>query len=184
MKRNRSRYAVLGLIADGGRTGYEVRKDAVNMLSHFWHESDGQIYPILRQLTDQGLAECVDETEPGGRRRHRYHATEDGLAELADWLAQPAVPVPPRLEILLKLFFGRHARPGDLRRVLAAYRERAAAAAAQLAAVEQTVAGDDQAGPDLAYWKLTVAFGLTTLRAVLAWCDEAESALAAVEAAS
>jgi DNA-binding PadR family transcriptional regulator len=72
----------------------------------------------------------VTSTESGGRRRRTYTITDAGRAELAGWLAEPT---PDRTDVrdpgLLKLFFAKHARPGDIRGLAAdqqnAHRERA-----------------------------------------------------------
>jgi DNA-binding PadR family transcriptional regulator len=180
MRYSRSQYAVLGLLARGPRTGYEVAKEISTVLSHFWHESDGQIYPVLRQLDEAGLAERDEEPDVSGRRRVRYHITRDGRELLADWLAQPAQPLPPRHEVLLKLFFGRHARRGDLLKVLAAYRAlaRETLVRLELLRAELECRRDE---PDAPYWLLSIEFGLGTLRAIVAWCDTAIATLEKME---
>jgi len=181
MRGNRSQHAVLGLLATGPRTGYEVQRDVTEILGHFWRESDGQVYPELARLSHEGLAERVDESERRGRRRYRYHITEDGLEQLAEWLGQPVVPTPPRHELLLKLFFGRHARRGDLPRVLADYRKSAQEAHDRLKQVAASVKAQSPDDPDLDWWLLTIDFGLRSLRAVLEWCDEAIPKVQAME---
>ena len=45
-----SRYAVLGMLSMGLKTGYAMKKHVEGNLGHFWSESYGQIYPVLRQL--------------------------------------------------------------------------------------------------------------------------------------
>jgi DNA-binding PadR family transcriptional regulator len=173
MRSNRSQYAVLGLLANGPRTGYEIAKEVSTVLSHFWSESDGQIYPVLHKLAEEGLADPEEESGAPGRRRRRYHISEDGRHALADWLAQPAHPLPPRHELLLKLFFGRHARPGDLPNVLAAYRAQAIEAAAKLDGLASMLSDEHGDDPDVRFWLLSIDFGRSNLRATIAWCDRA-----------
>ena len=48
--RNKSRFAVLGMLSMGLETGYQMKKHVEENLGHFWSESYGQIYPILGQL--------------------------------------------------------------------------------------------------------------------------------------
>jgi PadR family transcriptional regulator, regulatory protein AphA len=173
MRSNRSQFAVLGLLANGPRTGYEIAKEVSTVLSHFWSESDGQIYPMLHRLAEEGLANAEEEGRAAGRRRRRYHITQDGREALADWLAQPAQPLPPRHEILLKLFFGRHARAGDLAMVLGSYRSKATEAAARLDGLAAMLTAEHGDDPDVEFWVLSVAFGLANLRATINWCDSA-----------
>jgi PadR family transcriptional regulator, regulatory protein AphA len=182
MRSNRSQFAVLGLLADGPRSGYEIGKEVSTVLSHFWNESDGQIYPVLHRLSEDGLAEVDEEVAPPGRQRRRYRITPDGQDALADWLAMPAQPLPPRHELLLKLFFGRHARPGDLSSVLAAYRARAVEAAARLEGLSAAIIAEHRDDPDADYWLLSVAFGRDNLRATIAWCAGAIETINRLEA--
>jgi hypothetical protein len=56
-----SRYAVLGMLSMGLKTGYAMKKHVERNLGHFWSESYGQIYPVLRQLVADGLATCKEE---------------------------------------------------------------------------------------------------------------------------
>jgi DNA-binding PadR family transcriptional regulator len=182
MRKNLSQYAVLGLLAGGPRTGYEVAKEVASVLSHFWRESDGQIYPVLKRLDEVGLAQREEETIAQGRRRVSYRITDDGRAALADWLALPVEPQPPRQEVLLKLFFGRHARPGDLKRILSAYSENAKRVLAHLELQNALVRSEHASDPDAIYWQLSIDFGRASLRAITEWSQAAISTLEALEA--
>jgi PadR family transcriptional regulator, regulatory protein AphA len=89
--------------------------------------------------------------------------------------------LPPRHEVLLKLFFGRHARPGDLPRLIAAYQASAEAALARLEAVKAEVSGLPADDPDLVYWLLSMDFGMGTLAAIRTWCTTALATLTRME---
>ncbi|HSA57459.1 MAG TPA: PadR family transcriptional regulator [Gemmatimonadaceae bacterium] len=172
MTPNRTEFAILGLLADGPRSGYDIRKEVQETLPHFWNESVGHIYPMLHRLHGRGLVSRMTEPGEGKPARHVYHITEDGLAELREWLAAPVEPTPPRLEILLKLFFGAHTEPPVLIEHIARYRvarERA------LAALERIAAGPELRGTDArrTYLRLTLSSGIHAARAAIAWCDEA-----------
>jgi PadR family transcriptional regulator AphA len=52
---NKTEFAILGLLASGPRSGYDIRKEVQDTLSHFWNESIGHIYPMLRRLHGKGL---------------------------------------------------------------------------------------------------------------------------------
>ncbi|PYI52519.1 PadR family transcriptional regulator [Paenibacillus flagellatus] len=56
MRTNKSYYALLGLLAFGPHSGYDVKRRIEQQLSHFWSESYGQIYPNLKKLVEEGLA--------------------------------------------------------------------------------------------------------------------------------
>jgi PadR family transcriptional regulator AphA len=121
-------YLVLGLLADAPATSYELKRRVAVSIGNFWEFAHSQLYDEPARLSDAGLVE--PRTEDGGRRRRTYTITDAGRAELAHWLAQPT---PDRTDVrdpgLLKLFFGRYARPLDLRNLAAdqhnAHKERA-----------------------------------------------------------
>src|SRR6266498_3414253 len=48
--------AVLGLIAFGERSGYELSRLAANSVEHLWTPSQSQIYKTLPRLVSRGLA--------------------------------------------------------------------------------------------------------------------------------
>ena len=93
-------------------SGYDIRRNLEESLSYFWSESYGQIYPALRKLEAARLIAPVKQAAPDTRRRKLYTLTAAGRARLRTWLSEPPKPQPPRNELLLKLFFGRHAPPG------------------------------------------------------------------------
>jgi DNA-binding PadR family transcriptional regulator len=103
---NTTRYAVLGMLSAGPRSGYDIKKAIDGSIAHFWSESFGQIYPILRRLTADGLVVRRHQSQRGKPDRHLYSITPRGLDQLRAWLALPARPETFRSELLLKLFLG------------------------------------------------------------------------------
>lgn len=121
-------YLVLGLLADAPATSYELKRRVAVTIGNFWDFAHSQLYDEPMRLSEAGLVETVTET--GGRRRRTYTITDAGRAALAAWLAEPT---PGRTDVrdpgLLKLFFGKYARTGDIRGIAAdqhrSHRERA-----------------------------------------------------------
>src|SRR5260370_28739340 len=93
---NTSRYAILGGLSLGPRSGYDVKKLIEASIAHFWSESYGQIYPILNRLAAEGLAARRREKQRGKPDRHVYSLTPRGREELQPWLRPPAPLGPPR----------------------------------------------------------------------------------------
>jgi DNA-binding PadR family transcriptional regulator len=62
------RAAILALLREGPRTGYQVMSDIEERSGGAWRPSPGAVYPALAQLADEGL--IVGE-ESGGRRTYR-----------------------------------------------------------------------------------------------------------------
>jgi PadR family transcriptional regulator AphA len=95
---------ILGLLAHGPLSGYEIKATVDRSTRFFWAASYGQIYPELRRLEREGLIEGKDA--PSGRRARRvYRLTPAGRAELETWLLGPESTFEVRDESLLRLFF-------------------------------------------------------------------------------
>ncbi|TQM10756.1 PadR family transcriptional regulator [Pseudonocardia kunmingensis] len=67
------RAAVLALVAEKPRHGYEIIQEIAERSGGAWRPSPGSVYPTLSQLEDEGLVR-VEQTE--GRRV--VHLTEEG----------------------------------------------------------------------------------------------------------
>jgi len=72
------RSAVLLLLDDGARNGYQLIQDIAERTGGRWRPSPGSIYPSLAQLHDEGL---VAESEGEGGRT--FELTEAGRADVA-----------------------------------------------------------------------------------------------------
>jgi PadR family transcriptional regulator, regulatory protein AphA len=95
---------ILGLLAHGPRSGYEIKAAVDRSTRFFWAASYGQIYPELRRLESEGLV--VGENAPSGRRARRiYRLMPAGREELEAWLLGLDTTVEMRDENLLRLFF-------------------------------------------------------------------------------
>src|ERR1700756_5647276 len=95
---------ILGMIALGRQTGYDIKQFVDKSTRHFWAASYGQIYPELKRLEEQGLVKGRPEPS-GGRARTVYELTEAGEAALKAWLASDDEPLYElRDEGMLKLF--------------------------------------------------------------------------------
>src|ERR1700745_1136680 len=76
---------ILGMIAFGKRTGYDIKTFVDKTTRYFWAASYGQIDPELKRLEDQALVQGRHEPS-GGRARTVYELTEAGTAALERWL--------------------------------------------------------------------------------------------------
>ncbi|MFQ5352803.1 MAG: PadR family transcriptional regulator [Candidatus Binatia bacterium] len=121
---NRTAYAILGFLTVKPMSGYDVKKAVEASIDNFWKESYGQIYPILKRLSEEGSIEKSESATGGKRPRHLYTITERGREKLKSWLREPTEPSPVRMELLLKLFFGSQVDHNTNRRQIEDYRER------------------------------------------------------------
>ena len=95
---------VLGLVALGPRTGYDIKRICDSSTRFFWGASYGQIYPELKRLEHEGLVESADE--PRGRVRRRvYRITAAGREAVRAWILSEETSFELRDEGLLRLFF-------------------------------------------------------------------------------
>jgi len=163
---------ILGMIAFGKRTGYDIKTFVDSTTRYFWAASYGQIYPELKRLEDQGLVEGRPEPS-GGRARTVYDLTKAGRAALEQWLAAAAVPsYELRDEGMLKLFFS-DSLPGRRIEIVRAIRQREERDLAHLRALEPHASK----GPTGSY--LTLQMGIESTESIIRWCKATERRLAA-----
>src|SRR4051795_9355848 len=81
-------YVILGMLALGKRTGYEIKSLVDVSTRFFWAASYGQIYPEFARLEAAGLIRA-EPAASDSRGRRPYELTEDGEAALRDWLLSP-----------------------------------------------------------------------------------------------
>ena len=133
-------YVILGLLALGAHSGYDIKQLADMSTRHFWATSYGQIYPELRRLSEAGLIKSEDASK-GTRQRTLYHLTAEGRRALHAWVADGTVqPVEIRDEMLLKLFFADAMSGKETVKHLGAMRRRHQEVAAGLREHEPMVA--------------------------------------------
>ncbi len=163
---------ILGMLALGTSTGYDIKQLVDKSTRHFWAASYGQIYPELRRLEDQGL--LTGRPEPtGGRARMVYELTEAGSTALREWLQSDQEPTYElRDEGMLKLFFSDVTEPARRLEILRAMRNRHERKLAQLRELEAKAA-QMREGP-----ALTLELGAGLTRYMIEWCEATERRLA------
>jgi len=169
-RENKTRFAVLGLLAYTSFSGYDIRRIYEQSLANFWSESYGHIYPILKRLEDEGLATSAVQRQSGKPDRYVYTITDQGRDELHRWLAQPLDPHKERVELLLKVFHGWEVGPDA---VIALVRQQRALHESLLRrydGYDEDMAAHPE--PPTPYWLMTVSCGRHLSEAWLAWCDE------------
>ena len=78
----RLKFMVLTLLAVKPSHGYELSKEIEEVTLGSVKAGPGSLYPVLRELSEEGLIEEEVEVE-GGRLRKVYRLTEKGWSELA-----------------------------------------------------------------------------------------------------
>ncbi len=79
------RYAILGLLSAEPMSGYDLAKWMDRGLGNIWSAHASQIYPELARMVEAGvIVEVPGDTGP--RRRRVYGISDDGAADLREWL--------------------------------------------------------------------------------------------------
>jgi len=100
------REATLGLLDDGPMTGYEIKQFFRNIIRHFWSVSDGQLYPTLKKMHEDGLISLKVVQQKGTANKHVYSITEKGRQRFAAWIREPVKKFEELKEpFILKVFF-------------------------------------------------------------------------------
>ena len=176
---NRTRFAILGMLMSGPKSGYDLKQDFEQQIRHFWSESLGQIYPALHRLHDEGLVSVRTERGKGRPERKVYRITKAGADAFRTWLSQPAAASGVRNELLLKVFFGTEMSQAQVLDHI----ERFEASQRELRTLyrffEKEI--EQRPGPPgrKLYWRLALSSGRHINRARLAWCREARAAVEA-----
>lgn len=169
---NHTKYAILGLLTTGCRSGYSIKQLIDKSLNHFWKVSYGQIYPTLKQLVDEGYATVKQTTQDGKPDKKEYEITQEGKLALQDWLQAPVKDIPTeKNELLLKLFFGTKQTNSVILNQLAQYLKRLKERYTTYLSIEQMITESllDQSGAT--FWLITLDYGKRTTQAAIDWCE-------------
>lgn len=170
-KNNQSFYSILGFLHIRPLTGYEIRKLVEESVQHFWHESEGHLYPSLKKMTELGLiAKLPQELSASKRKTIRYKITEDGRYYFNCWLHGSLQPRQLRDELLLKMFFCEFTDDSDalLLKHFQETQQKLKAKIEMLKEVHQIIKDD----PDEKFPIMTVDFGLHMLQAKYDWLSK------------
>ena len=124
------RHALLVLLEQGPRYGYQLRAEFEQHTGSTWPLNVGQVYTTLNRLDRDGLVRTAGEDAEG---HVVYEVTDAGRDEVAAWFTSPVSrSTPPRDELAIK-----PALAGWVRRV-----KRACKAGERSAGVSSDRAGD------------------------------------------
>jgi DNA-binding PadR family transcriptional regulator len=115
--------ALLALLWQRPRHGYELRDLFEAALGGYWELNSGQIYSSLDRLARDGLVVEEGMEKGGGPDKRLWALTDEGSEELAHWFATP-VQRDYRLrdELHLKLMLALVSQPSKARQILVVQR--------------------------------------------------------------
>lgn len=167
-------FAILGLLARGERTGYDLAKLMKRPVGYFWTAGHAQIYPELSRLLSARLVSYTEEQGRGPRTTKRYRLTADGRAWLKAWLLAEPTPQPIRDQETVRLWSMWLLDPDACRGLISACRDRHAAVLASFVDEQAGVVADpDSRNPQHKQFatRLTLEGGIRSRTAAVEWCD-------------
>lgn len=173
-KINKTRYALLGVLSVQPASGYDIKKFCDKSIAHFWNENYGHIYPVLREMENEGLIAGERLVSEGKPPRTVYSITQSGREELRAWLAAPVEPSPTRIELLLKLIFSSGMPVEKTLEMLEAERKLHAAHLEEYHRIEERYTTDPalKDSPASPYWLSTLRYGMMSAELLVKWCEE------------
>ncbi|MEM9644590.1 MAG: PadR family transcriptional regulator [Planctomycetota bacterium] len=196
--KQKTRYAILGLLSWKPMSGYDIKKVVDVGLSHFWNENFGQIYPTLESLVSDELATKQEQGSQGKRKRFVYSITGKGRRAFKTWLKEPTAMPVVRNELQLKFFLSCNLPPAETIRLIRAYQtdQKALLDEYQRSATVLRAAMNAEAYPEeldeilqitsskpsqraaqCKVFYLTLRQGILSIQARLSWCDEVAKSL-------
>ncbi len=99
------KYALMGLLAQTPRHGYDLKQSFELSFSQMRLLNAGQIYTTLARLTNDGLVNSYTVEQENAPAKKVYSLTEAGQRELLNWLEQTVdnTVEPVRSEFFVKL---------------------------------------------------------------------------------
>jgi DNA-binding PadR family transcriptional regulator len=114
------RHAVLGLLAQRPRHGYELHAAFEALVGGVanWEVKPAQVYTTLTRLEESGLVDCASDIGEGDEPDRRVYAiTSQGVQALHEWFTHGVAPEHQRDEFFVKLMVALasgEADPGSL----------------------------------------------------------------------
>jgi DNA-binding PadR family transcriptional regulator len=173
-------FVILGILGITGKplSGYDIKQIIDGTITHFWSESYGQIYPVLKRLAAEKKI-TAHAAGSNGRGRVVYTIAARGRKSLGEWLEKPPEPAAPRDALTLKLFFGSETTVSVSIRHLEDNRNRLKAMGAQYSAWLKTeTRGRERYS---LYQRLTLMEGVAMCDARSTWAEASIQTLRKLE---
>ncbi|MFT4144184.1 MAG: PadR family transcriptional regulator [Mobilitalea sp.] len=172
MIKNKSRFAILGILNLQPSSGYDIKKYCDTVISSIWNENFGHIYPTLKALVDE---RCIRQVEGEKEsRKIKYEITEAGRMEFLTWLQEETQMQPVRSEFMLKFLFSSSIPKEKVVVMLNQYKQRQEAELNKYLALENELEKGitEITGDRVRYLRATLRRGILTARASIEWCEE------------
>ncbi len=170
--KNKTKYAILGVLSITSGSGYDIKRFCDKTISHFWNENFGHIYPVLNRLQREGLIGL--KSIKAETRRKVYQITGKGRKEFCEWLIQPVEYQPTRSEMLLKLSFGNQIPVEKVIKMLEEVKTKHSQKLKEYKMIEASYINNEKALKQRQYPYLLapLRYGIMASETAIRWCDE------------
>jgi DNA-binding PadR family transcriptional regulator len=160
----------LALLSEGPKYGLQLRQEFETRTGEVWPLNVGQVYTTLQRLERDGLVESDDNADEGPQKG--FHITEEGAAELDQWLRTPPdFSSPPRDELVIKVLVALELPGVDVHDVVQVHRRYLVELMQQWTRLKE-----DESRLDLNF-ALVVDAELFRLDSLIRWLDTADGRL-------
>ncbi|MFB9328868.1 PadR family transcriptional regulator [Paenibacillus aurantiacus] len=111
---------ILGLLLDGDKSSYDLKKSMESSTGFFYNSSQGSIQPALKKLAEHGHVRITEERR-GARIKKTFSITEEGEKAFLRWAGEPIDLEKPRDPALVKMFFFNYVESAKQRELVEAY---------------------------------------------------------------
>jgi PadR family transcriptional regulator, regulatory protein AphA len=108
----------LGVLTEGDKTGYDIKRCFEDAFSHFFVAGFGSIYPALAELSRRGLVTCRSVEQEGRPDKKIYSITVEGERVLVDELMSTPPRHRVRSEFLVLMYFAHMLPPTRLAAII------------------------------------------------------------------
>ena len=167
--------AVLGLLSQQPRSGYDLRKVFASSPMAHYSDSPGAIYPALKRLEERGLVRGRVDRSRSMRPRRIFQTTPAGDTTLQEWTSRPVTrdDVAWRMhELVLRFAFMDLAGAAVTTRFLSGLADEIEGHIEDLQAVLS-----EMQDPAMQHGRLAMQFGIDTYRAQAVWARQALTSL-------
>jgi DNA-binding PadR family transcriptional regulator len=162
----------LGVLTEGAKSGYDIKRCFEEAFSHFFVAGFGSIYPALADLTRAGLVTCENVEQERRPDKKVYSLTAAGERSLIDELLITPPKHKVRSEFLVLMYFAHLLPPRRLAEIID---ERIAQWEETVAEIEACAASDDaHTSPGMRFAR---GYGRAVIGAALAYARANKSEL-------
>ncbi len=165
------KHGILGLLALGDSSGYDISLGFSEGLSYFWVANQSQIYRELNGMERSGWVASYREEQETRPDKRIYTLTAEGRAELIDWLKADGVEqlLVIRSPILMKLFFAGAVEKADVVKLLTEFQAACAKKLERITSIQSESGTYAEENPP--YWRYTTDYCDGYYRFLIDWAQ-------------